>query len=119
MPAPRPRPEIAGVIRAKMSTGMKKLRKLLNRLLYVTNTRASQSGKNSEQTMPAMMAMMICHKRLPRMRWPRDFLGWAVVSSEVLVLLATALSVLLVSLAASVPLVPLVSLCDTPVVADD
>ena len=108
LPAPRPRPEIAGVIRAKMSTGMKKLRKLLNRLLYVTNTRASQSGKNSEQTMPAMMAMMICHNRLPRMRWPMDFLGLVVVSSGVLVLL--------VPLAAPVPLI---SPCDAPVVADD
>ena len=101
-----------------MSTGMKKLRKLLNRLLYVTNTRASQSGKNNEQTMPAMIAIMICHKRLPRMRWPMDLLGW-VVSSEVLVLLDAALSVLLVPSAAPVPVVPLVSLCDAPVVADD
>ena len=114
LPAPRPRPEIAGVISAKMSTGMKKLRKLLNRLLYVTNTRASQSGKNNEQTMPAMMAMMICHKRLPRMRWPMDFLGWVVVSSGVLALLAASFSV-----APLVALVPLVSPCDAHVVADD
>ena len=65
LPAPLPIPAMAGVISAKMRTGMKRSRKLLNSPLKVTNTRASQSGKKRLQTMPRMIATMIRNSSIP------------------------------------------------------
>lgn len=47
---------MAGVMSAKMSTGTKKPRNPPKRLLKVTKTRASQSGKKRLQMMPRMIA---------------------------------------------------------------
>ena len=68
LPAPRPSDEIAGVIRAKMSTGTKNPRNPLNSELKVTNTRASQSGKKKLQTMPSRIATMILNSSELSMR---------------------------------------------------
>ena len=59
LPAPRPRPAMAGVMRAKMRTGTKNPRKLPNRPLKVAKTRASHTGKKKLHAMPRMMATMI------------------------------------------------------------
>ena len=55
-PAPLPIPAMAGVIRAKIKTGMKNPRKFPNRPLKVAKTRPSQSGKNKLHTMPEIIA---------------------------------------------------------------
>ena len=57
LPAPRPNSEIAGVINATMIIGMMKLKKLPNRPLNVTNTRAKPGGKNNPQPMPNTRAI--------------------------------------------------------------
>src|SRR5690625_2671701 len=59
LPAPFPRPAIAGVMSAKIRTGMKKFRKLLNRPLNVAKMRPSHSGAKRLTMMPRTIAMTI------------------------------------------------------------
>src|SRR5690625_6981625 len=58
-PAPFPRPAIAGEMSAKIKTGMKKFRKLLNSPLNVAKMRPSHSGAKRLTIMPRTIAMMI------------------------------------------------------------
>jgi len=59
LPAPLPMPEMAGVISAKISTGMKNPRKLPKRPLKVTKTLAMLSGRIWLPMIPSTIAMTI------------------------------------------------------------
>lgn len=63
LPAPRPSSEMAGVISATIISGMMKLRKPPNSPLNVTNTRATDAGRNRPNMMPRAIAIRIFGSR--------------------------------------------------------